>query len=306
MKDKTVFSELEKFDIIENAVVDFMHDIAEGTSNYDLCQIITAFMNKNYFSLEYLNNVMRNFKYPSEVKNHPGNITKENLKNMSFKFSAAEAVAFIEHFNLMISEKIPENDDHWKLYMLLRKILAIVQSTSVFNHSHKILAQLVSEHNELYVKLFHGTLKYKTHLLLHYPSIMEKFGPLTQFSNFRFESKHSESVKTIEVSNNKVNLPKTLAIKSQFHLANFLLNYNFVNDHSPFDHRLLNDYNLLFSSELFNSDNILRHKALTTQGKVLRMSTVIELKSEIEFLFVEVVLILEKEKEIFILNKRLI
>lgn len=311
IKGETIFSHLENFDVIENSVVDYMHDVAEGVVKYDICQIISAFITKKYFSLEFLNEQLRNFKYDPDQKNRPDNITRDNLKHNSLKFSASEALVFSQHLNVMIGNKIPEDDEHWQLYILLRKILKILNLRSIDSSTALIFSQITSEHNQLYVKLFGSTLKYKLHLLLHYSNIMRRFGPLNQFSNFRFESKHSEFVKTIQSSCNRKNIPKTLAIKSQFQFANLLLNFEYNNDieiqgEEKLDKSQFLKMNLKFNFDLFSEDNSISLKKIITDGKCIKTGNIFELLSSDEFLFGRVVHIIGKNTEYFLLYKLLI
>jgi hypothetical protein len=67
-------------------------------------------------------------------------------------------------------------------------------------------------------------------LLTHYSTIALKNGPLSQFSTMRFEAKHNYFKKSLTVSSNFLNIPQSLAIKSQIHFANILLNYDFEAD----------------------------------------------------------------------------
>ena len=46
----------------------------------------------------------------------------------------------------------------------------------------------------------------------------------------RFEGKHNYFKKSLTVSSNNINLPYSLAVKSQIHLADVLLNFDFENE----------------------------------------------------------------------------
>jgi len=53
-----------------------------------------------------------------------------------------------------------------------------------------LLKCLISEHHELYLKLFRIGLKPKYHHMVYYPLIMQKSGPLNIFSSIRYEAKY--------------------------------------------------------------------------------------------------------------------
>lgn len=310
IRGETVFSQLRNFDVVDNSVSDFMHDIAEGVVSSDICQIILAFIGKKYFSLDYLNNRMRSFKYNQDIKNRPDNITLNNLKSLNLKFTASEAIVFVVHLNLIIGEKIPLGDEHWRLYILLREIIRLVTSSTHESFTAKILSQVIAEHNKLYVRLFGATQKYKTHLLLHYSVIMNRFGPLNQFSNFRYESKHSEFVKTTQNSCNKINIPKTLAIKVQFQSAYLLLKLeDYIKVHIESKHELQNDFLLLNVINYFetSSTDVLREcSSVAKNGRLLRKKGIFELLSDNQYSFGEIYKIICKNNDIFILYKHLI
>ena len=53
------------------------------------------------------------------------------------------------------------------------------------------------------------------HHLHHYPELIEEYGPLVYYSTFRYERKHQQFKNLAERLRNQINLPKTLAERSQ-------------------------------------------------------------------------------------------
>ena len=68
-------------------------------------------------------------------------------------------------------------------------------------------------------KLLYGALKFKFHNMTHYIRTIIDNGPLIHYWTMRFESKHREHKLTAATSSNRVNILKTLSIKSQLRLA---------------------------------------------------------------------------------------
>lgn len=72
---------------------------------------------------------MDRFDYCSlEVGNRPpaDKITLERAASGSLKMSASEMLCFTRCFGEMVGDLVPEGDDVWQLYLLLREILEIL------------------------------------------------------------------------------------------------------------------------------------------------------------------------------------
>lgn len=172
IKEDSAFHQIENFHITENQSVDMMHDFLEGVCTYDLNAIINELIFiKKYFTLELLNARIRSFNYGGNT-NKPPAIEKDRLKgNATLKMSAAEMLCFVRYFGVMIGDLVPENDEHWKLFLYLRKIFDILLSPRILISHIKYLVYLIEKHHQLYIQLF-GTLKPKYHFLIHYPRIL--------------------------------------------------------------------------------------------------------------------------------------
>ena len=93
------------------------------------------------------------------------------------------------------------------------------------------LKELIRKHHELFLKLTGTTLKAKYYNLLYYPLVTSIVGPLSQLSTIRFEAKHRPLKQGAQTSSNIINLPYTIAFKSQLHSSQiFLDNIGFKNE----------------------------------------------------------------------------
>lgn len=137
--------------------------------------------------------------------------------------SASEVLCFSRHLGVLIGDLVPINSEFWQLYILLRQIIQIVMLKSIQPEHNLLLKTLITEHHELYLKLFITNLKPKYHHLLHYPSIMSKVGPVSHLWSMRYESKHRESKLTAHSITSRKNICYTLSIKLQLRLAHRLL-----------------------------------------------------------------------------------
>lgn len=127
----------------------------------------------------------------------------------------------------MIGDKIPEEDNFWKLHIYMRDIINIVMSPKTTESLIKILEQKIEEHNELYIEICQ-TLQSKLHLSCHYPSIMRSCGPLIHLWSMRFEGLNVNIKKNVLSTSNKKNILATVAIKQT--LSMFAFNHNFQHE----------------------------------------------------------------------------
>lgn len=204
-----VWNQIDNFHAIKNYSVDSIHDILEGVCSYDLSSILYEFIiNLKYFSLDTLNNRLQYLNYnPSKVQNKPQLISMDVIKHKKkLKMSATEVLCFTRHLGLIIGDLIPINSEFWQLYILLRQIIQIIHLKSIQPKYALLLKTLITEHHELYLKLFQTNSKPKHHHLLHYPYIMSKVGPVSHLWSMRYESKHREYLLFIKCKTTNLNL----------------------------------------------------------------------------------------------------
>lgn len=84
---------------------------------------------------------------------------------------------------------------------------------SFSNYDIYCLKEKIKNHNQLYISLFKENLKPKHHILLHYPTVVLKSGPLKPMWCMRFESKHRELKYYTNAITSRRNLPLSVAKK---------------------------------------------------------------------------------------------
>ncbi|XP_057335120.1 uncharacterized protein LOC130673922 [Microplitis mediator] len=228
---QSVLSKIESSTAIDLLTVDVMHDILEGTAEYDLGLILNYFITTaKFFTLDELNNRIESLYYGDEARNKPRTLKKAQINEKYVKMSAAEALCLIKNIGVLIGHFIPRNDPYWKLCILLKEIIDIVTSTVIHFDLCDYLENLISEYLRSLTLLFPGCLKPKHHFLLHYARIMRLMGPAWNLNTMRGESKNKESKITARASVSRKNICKTLAVKHQLHLS-----YRFLLNSSPMD-----------------------------------------------------------------------
>lgn len=222
---ESLLNRVTHFHVTQNFCIDIMHDLFEGICHYDICHILTYFIDTaKLFSLEILNSRKMNFNYgPIEVGNISPPIKIVHLKKRHLKMSAREVMTFVHFLPLMIGDLIPENDEVWALFLILLQIIDILLSYTFTDNAISHLRLLISQHNSMYVTLFNDTLKPKHHILVHYPTIIKNSGPPRHYWCFRYEAKHKELKMYARVTTSRKNVTLTLAKKFQFKFAQNLM-----------------------------------------------------------------------------------
>lgn len=221
VKENCIFNCLQNFHVLDNSVVDIMHDFIEGVLKRDIFDILNYYINTaKLFSLVDLTTRMKLHDFGEfDIRNKPPDILPSHLKGGSLKMSAGEMQTFTRHFGIMMRDLIPDDDKVYRLYINLLQILDIILARSIQKNCKGLLSTLVSEHHLLVRNIFNRKCKTKEHNLIHYDSIMHSSGPLINFSGMRWEAKHKESKMIAAVSNSRVNVCYTLGLKHQFKFA---------------------------------------------------------------------------------------
>lgn len=219
--ESCIFNQVIGFHVILCIILDIMHDILEGAANYTMVNILNDLIyNQNSFSLDFLNQRIECFQYGHlEGSNKIPIIEKKHIQSKKkLKMSASEMLCFVRYFSLLVGDRVKENNNVWSLYILLRKIVAIVTSPRMVAGHICQLDILIPQFLCLY-KLLYGPLKYKFHNLSHLRDILRNNGPAVHYWSMRFESKHRPHKLTAVNTSNKINILKTVSVKSQLQLA---------------------------------------------------------------------------------------
>jgi len=229
IKQRCPLNDLVHFHAAENYVQDIMHDVFEGVCAYDIPLMCSAYVSHGYFDLPALNHRLQTFCYGySDAANKPPVIQSLNVEMLPFE--ASQSWCLTRVLSLVVGDLVPESDDTWQLYLLLRNIIDIILAPSVSEDDVSLLSVLVAEYLEMRKNLFpNQSLKNKHHHLIHYPTLIRRVGPLQRYWCMRFESKHQRCKKLLHISGNFKNVLKSCAFRHQLDLSYRLLkNYNSV------------------------------------------------------------------------------
>lgn len=144
-------NKLRYFHVAENFAVDAMHDLLEGIVPKELEYVLTSLSSEGYVSLEEFNSLLLAFDYTdADLNSRPQAITSfDNLK-----MTASQCWCLIRNITCIMGHKVPRDECHWHLLILLLEILDIVFAPKVNEGLSIYLAYVIAEHHELLCQLY--------------------------------------------------------------------------------------------------------------------------------------------------------
>jgi len=200
--------EVPGFSVVNGLPHDIMHDLFEGVVPYELKLLLTHCVHAKYFTMDTLNERIDAYDFGS---NRPSNIDPRVVSNPSTKLrqSASQMRILSAELPILIGDMVPCDDPHWQSFITLLKICSIAVAPVCSFDTVAYLRVLVEEKLELFTRLYpEQPVIPKQHYMVHYPSQIERLGPLIQSWNMRQESKLS-FVKRVSRCSNYKNVCKT-------------------------------------------------------------------------------------------------
>ena len=215
----SILEEVPGFSVVNGLPHDIMHDLFEGVVHYEFKLFLQHCVSSKFFSIETLNNRLRGFDFGTEDK--PSLIDPSSLDHPNRKFSqsAAQTITLVRNLPILIGDKIPEDDKGWHSVLVLIKICQIALSPVHSHDTVPYLRVLIEEKLQLLKELYPGsTMKPKMHYMVHYPSQIERHGPLVHSWTMRHEAKLS-FIKRSSRRGNFENIQKTVVKHHQLWLC---------------------------------------------------------------------------------------
>ena len=218
----SVLEEAPGYSVIQGLPHDIMHDLYEGIVPYEMKVLLCYCINQKYFTIDELNGRMEGFGF---TDNKPRPFDPSLVRNTSSKIrqSASQMMTLSQNLPLIIADKIPLDDPHWNSFLLLLRICNIANSPVCTPDTVAYLRILIQEKLEIFKTLYSNEkMLPKHHYMVHYPSQIQRLGPLIQSWTMRQEAKLS-FVKRVSRQSNYKNICKTVVKKHQFWMCNQLL-----------------------------------------------------------------------------------
>ena len=197
------------------------HDLFEGVVKFDLALILKVLIRGkkecNVLSFQYLNKAIKQFKFLGTDGHDKPAIVCEGK---TVGGHAAQVWCLLRLLPVILHDVVDVDHEAWHLFLLLKELVELVCAPKVSTAQVLYLNRLVKEYLETRLKLFPSVpLRPKHHYLLHYPWLIQMFGPLIHVWTMRMESKHSFFKRCARNSHNFINISKTLAETHQLNLA---------------------------------------------------------------------------------------
>uniref|UniRef100_A0A147BPB1 Uncharacterized protein n=1 Tax=Ixodes ricinus TaxID=34613 RepID=A0A147BPB1_IXORI len=217
VNERSAMALLEDFDPTLHLPPDLMHDLFEGAFPFVLKHVLRGLFQDRILSESDLEKVVT-FQYGRNDKtNRPAELSAASLNRKStMKGTASQKWCLFRLFPQIFASSIPEGNEHWEVYLLLREVVDIVLADELPAQSLSYLEVKIQEFLRAFVACYPSVqLIPKLHYLIHYPRMISLFGPLKQVWCMRFEAKHQYFKNIAARVKNYKNICKTLAERHQ-------------------------------------------------------------------------------------------
>jgi hypothetical protein len=272
---KSILNELKFFHVCMPGLPPCLgHDLFEGIIQYDLALILKKLSDKkgdNHMSYTYLNNSIKHFKFGGfDANDRPGIVSD----GKTVGGHAVQNWCLLRLLPLLVFGAVDINSEAWELLLLLREVVELVCAPKVSHDQVLLLNRLVTLYVNERSKMFaQVALRPKHHYLLHYPWLIQMFGPLIHVWTMRMESKHTFFKRCSRSAQNFINITKTLSETHQFSQAyqsggRFLLaTAELSSDSMVFDRHLFSDSICTAVCQCYKlSDSLQCSSAVTVNG----------------------------------------
>lgn len=249
VKSDSILNELSEFHVTDPSLPPCLaHDLFEGVLDWDLSEIISNLVEKNWFSYPSLKRLIQGFKcVGSDSSNKPSAAVAPD----SLSGHAVQNWTLLRLLPFILESKIKDTTDkHWQLYLQLKQVVAYACNPSFSENDRVTFKQLLVSYMQSRVALLQSQLKPKHHFLMHYSDLVALLGPLIHlftlrfdlfvflvlFSTFlkkifldfsilffcsfsRFEAKHQFFKRIAQACKNFINICCTLAKRHQIYLS---------------------------------------------------------------------------------------
>lgn len=213
IKKYCVFNELNYFNLFEYPSVDIMHDVYEGLIPFFLSHFFTYCKENKIETEDSIVRKIRDFNYGQLNSRNKPSLLKIDRKNLGQ--NATQIYCIMLHLPFIFADKMSLVPHIAPVMSSLLQIIQIISSKYIRECDILHLEKNIEIHLSGSIELFNVKLLAKHHFVTHYPSVIRKMGPLRHMWMMRFESKHKFFTDIAKVTNNFMNLQKTMAMRHQ-------------------------------------------------------------------------------------------
>lgn len=219
VKHKCCFSKLPYFKVVDSFPPDVMHDCLEGIIPVTVLLVLKELVTRQLVSVSELNDSLVRAETSSRPNLFPANF----LTSKKLVGTASQKLELFYLLPQIVNLSVLCNCAAWDVYLALRECMDYILSPVM----EKDVLPYLSDCIESYLFKFKDTFGAnnmipKHHFLMHFPSMISKYGPLRNFWCMHFEEKHQYFKKLISNLRNFKNVTHTLAFRHQMKLAHAL------------------------------------------------------------------------------------
>lgn len=188
----SILNTLKDFHVLTKLPPDLFHDIIEGCLLRHLQLLLIKYLlgKKKIMTLDEFNEKLMEFDY-GYTETKPSIILLQHLKEGSKLQQTGMQIWYLGILlPFILGPKVDEKDEYWENYMLLLEIMSLAFACEMSLSEIGYLQEKVDEYLTDFQILFNVHLTPKQHFLVHYPSLILKFGPLYNYITLRPEAKH--------------------------------------------------------------------------------------------------------------------
>lgn len=147
-------------DFPQAMIKDGMHDILKGLAPMEIKLALHEFcFVKKYFDVYHFNYRIQSFNYgPADQANKPSpNFTHDSVNNKgsyTIHQSAAQTWCLLQVFPFLVGDRVPLDNPHLKLLVLLKRIACTIFSHVVSDDETESVDNLIDNHHLLFVSLY--------------------------------------------------------------------------------------------------------------------------------------------------------
>jgi len=213
VKSRCVFESLAYFSVTESLPPDVMHDVLEGLCPINIQLVLQSLIQQKRLTVATFNEKLDLFVFSKcDTATKPPHLPDDFAVRGHLVGSASQYWCLFRNLPFLLFDYIADaySTDNlppfWQLHLLARDICKIVFAPVIRKEWLFDLQQLITEHHALLAVVDKRAFTPKLHFLVHYPRLLEVYGPLKHLWCMRFEACHQYYKKVAKISNNYKNI----------------------------------------------------------------------------------------------------
>ncbi|KAL2099496.1 hypothetical protein ACEWY4_003890 [Coilia grayii] len=194
-----------------------MHDFLEGVVPHVIKLVLTSLHREKIVGVQNVSVALAEFTFgQNDSSSKPAPISERLVLDGKLAGKAVEKWTLFRTLPFIIGDKIPKSNKTWQLFLCLREIGEIILAPTVSVSWVSYLDFLISSFLTDFRRLYPNNITPKVHYLLHYPRLIQEFGPPRAHWCMRYEAKHLYFKKVAERNCNFKNICASLTARNQF------------------------------------------------------------------------------------------